>query len=251
MSSLIYINTVFHWQLPSLAHPTCGNFALYSNKHGLLSIGGEIHNPSNGSSKVTKQISNLLFTDNNCNSDTDWKWNDDIVQLTQATYQPSCVMITDDKFAVIGGRTGTARKSAEIYNIEMNACSTLKCINTARYGAGVYFDECCNRIYLGGGCQFGMALNSIEYYDVCKSIKWDMSLPKTNMGHDYYPIIWSDLNNSLLYIASVYSNGMESIDIRVHNKSWSIVYGKNEKLLEQLFETNFVIGNIQTCRLLR
>eukprot|EP01084_Bolivina_argentea_P181999 314283_1 len=239
---------IYYWQLPSLPHPTCGNYVLYSNKYGLLSIGGEIHNPINGSSKVSKNISNLLFCDNcNYNNDINWKWNNNkIIQLNEAVYQPSCVMISNDKFAVIGGRYGTARKSVEIYNMKTNKYSLLKDINFARYGCGIYFDECYNRIYLGGGCEFGLALNSIEYYDLYKSIKWNISLPNTNMVHDYYPIIWSDLNNSLLYIASVNSNSIESIDIRMNNKSWIVMYGGKHKIenkiqLQDLFKTQFVL----------
>ena len=128
----------------------------------------------------------------------------------------------------------------------------LKDVNTPRYGAGIFYDCHRNRIYLGGGCQFSLALRSIECYDLHKNSKWNQSLAYTNMKHDYYPIIWNDLNRNLLYIASVCSNSIESIDIRTNSKQWNVVYGPKEKhdSLEALFETEFDSRNIQTSRLL-
>ncbi len=66
-------------------------------------------------------------------------------------------------------------------------------------------------------------------------------------------IIWTDLNHSLLYIASVNSNSIESIDIRVNNlKHWTVVYGDSkQRKLQDLFGTAFVDYSIQTCRLLK
>ena len=79
--------TAYCLQLPSLPSPTCGNFALFSNKYGLISIGGEVHDPQNGTSALCDTISNLSFDE--YTNTKDWQWNtQQFMKLNQAKYQP-------------------------------------------------------------------------------------------------------------------------------------------------------------------
>ena len=114
-------------------------------------------------------------------------------------------------------------------------------MNYARYSCGIVYDKLLNLVYVGGGHN---AENKVEYYDINKN-KW-INIPNTEMSHSSRPVLWTD--NKLLYIASIYSDSMEYIDLRINNKGWNVIYGQNYNTLwHNVFGTRFARN--KNCRL--
>ena len=206
----------YQWNFAELEFGSAGNYALYSDKHGLLSIGGARRN---------------------CNFKLDFgkfvqehkpKW-DQMPGMLKNRGRVSCCLINTisknndyntEKLIVVNGADndngGDYLNTMEIYDFNDEEWRELKQSNFCRECAGICYDENLNCIYVGGGvCDFTSkyAQNKLEYYD-CYKLDW-FELNDLKMDHSYYPIMWKNIkNNKLLYIASCSSNTLELYDLR-------------------------------------
>ncbi len=61
------------------------------------------------------------------------------------------------------------------------------------------------------------------------------------MFHGHYPVMWLDNTSNLLFVASVYQNGIEYLDLRCDNRTWNVV---------KMFNSNQTLHNLFGCRML-
>ena len=94
--------------------------------------------------------------------------------------------------------------------------------------AGICYDNYTQSVYVGGGGKISerskdySALSRVQSYDLNVG-KWKV-LPLTVMEHRNYPIMWVDeSNHNLLFIGSVFQNGLEYIDLRDDERRWKCV----------------------------
>eukprot|EP01084_Bolivina_argentea_P296256 510205_1 len=189
---------------------------IYSNTHGIVSIGGFLGDDNN----VINSVYYLELINN------DWKWNT-LPNLKRSRCGAACTIINrnsnNEKYFIVGG-FGQIFNTNDDYthfmdSVEMYECKTNKWIslNNVKYKRcqhGIYMDEINNIIYLGGGNN-EYDVRVTEYFDIVKN-KWYEILPKTESHNK--PIIWK--NENLLYIASAHSN-IQYIDLRMNNKKWN------------------------------
>ena len=139
----------------------------------------------------------------------------------------------DNNLIVVGGNTSRSYVTGSncfLYNFTSNKWTfNLSFCCYARFCAGIGYDKYENKVYLGGGYHWDGYKNSyvdiMEYYDIKKD-EWNY-LPQTNISHGYYPIIWKNTNNGLLYIASINNKIkklfiIESLDPRSNDLKWNI-----------------------------
>ena len=91
-----YNFNIFHWRLPSFSSSITGSqpYALYSNKHGLITVG------NNGNKSFNILPFDNKYIDEN-NNQYEWKW--DGMQMNKSRHNPSAVMISDDLLFCCGG----------------------------------------------------------------------------------------------------------------------------------------------------
>eukprot|EP00485_Elphidium_margaritaceum_P019149 CAMPEP_0202729772 /NCGR_PEP_ID=MMETSP1385-20130828/186304_1 /ASSEMBLY_ACC=CAM_ASM_000861 /TAXON_ID=933848 /ORGANISM="Elphidium margaritaceum" /LENGTH=704 /DNA_ID=CAMNT_0049396043 /DNA_START=44 /DNA_END=2155 /DNA_ORIENTATION=+ len=235
----------YNWKLPSLPVRCYGNQLVFNSKHGLLSIGGNTSNACHllrfddqamttyDQQQQQQQRGESLPESRhgpsaNCNS-YEWQWQS-LPCMTNKRAFSACLSFGShrSKLAVIGGVSdGCALDTVEIFDLNAMQWSQDVCgaarLNFARYESGCFYDTLNEYLVVGGGCGSTdtRTLNSCEYFDAHKQ-KW-LLLPFTNFDHYNYPIIWSQTchrDQHRLYIASLYANGIECIDIRANDKKW-------------------------------
>ena len=212
--------------LPDLPQATWGNNNVYSNKYGLFSVGGQ---PSG----------NGVFNLKNA-SDGKMEWNKLKNKMKNQHYYPSVCMINDEKLFVAAGDNNSnvsmdaIDSKVEICNLENGEWSQLADCRIKRSIAGIFYDSIQDTVYLGGG-NGNLYYSSVECYDINKNV-WSL-LPNCNLKHEWSPAIWKDGN--ILYIASIEANGMEYIDLRESNATWTVKYGSNEPKFETAFNAKF------------
>ena len=210
--------------LPDLPKAGWGNNTVYSNQYGLFSVGG----------KLGKHVFNLQTQ-----SDGKMKWEQLKNEMKNEHYYPSVCMINDEKlFVAAGDNNANVDKAAidskiEICDLSTDEWSQLADCTIKRCIAGIFYDSMQDAVYLGGGD--GNNESSVECYDINKNV-WSL-LPNCHFKHEWNPAIWKDDN--ILYIASVEANGMEFIDLREHNTSWTVKYNEKANKLETVFNTKY------------
>ena len=226
----------------------CEHDLVYSDYYKcLISIGGTERGQYKNSVYKLPFGDEESFDPDNINNPWRW-WN--MPNMNTIRSFPSCVIIKDndgrDKIFVFGGYKTNFKSSAEIYNFETNNWRTMKNAAIARYRVGIHFDESNNCVYIGGGQGEEGVCRKIERFD-CNKNEWYGNYPDTLMKHDRYPMIWR--KHELLYIASVYTNCMEVLDLR-ERRDWIKVYDDNRLKLETVFGTEFDPKRTYQCRLL-
>ena len=228
--------------LPELEQATWGNSTVYSDKYGLLSVGGQ---------PTGKSVWNLKF-DNKEDND-DWKWNKMKGEMLNEHYYPSTVLINDGYCEKLFVAAGHKSKSAvakamdtkvELYDMDQGYWTVLADCKVKRSICGIFYDKIKQIVYIGGS-RSGLGTRpskTVENYDIHKNV-WHI-LPETNFLHEWFPLIWKN-PNGILYIASIYSNGLEYIDLRDKYNSWTVecgqAKGKFKPVLRPLLETRFGI----------
>eukprot|EP00484_Ammonia_sp_Unknown_P000930 CAMPEP_0197021730 /NCGR_PEP_ID=MMETSP1384-20130603/2674_1 /TAXON_ID=29189 /ORGANISM="Ammonia sp." /LENGTH=832 /DNA_ID=CAMNT_0042449633 /DNA_START=85 /DNA_END=2583 /DNA_ORIENTATION=+ len=240
----------FNWDLPRFPQQTDCNDVTYSQNYGLLSCGGwEFRYDSNKFYRLSfdseqyfnQNVENLKGDDVNYEP---WQWQIMPNMLYKRSWPTILMMDKASKLLAIGGKGPL--NTVEMFDFNESKWTMLGNINHARYNAGIFHDKhFSNRVYLGGGQD---ALNKVEVYDMHKD-EWYADLPDTKRHHGSRPVLWIGDNGNLLYIASVYSDSMEYIDLRISNqKYWNLVYGSNyHQLWHDVFETRFAKN--RDCRL--
>ena len=248
-----------------------GNSLVFHENIGLISVGGGFQK-----TPYSKNVHRLPWkevTDNDDDNNQEWKW-ETLPSLLFARGEASTQYIGNNKFMVIAGATtvidnenrnggrygynnGTLKgyitqcvKSVELYDMEKKTSSLASSVNHPRFCAGSCYDENQKRIYLGGGISNGNYGNSVECYDTEKD-KWYVSIPRTSKHHTHFPILWTQNNGDLLFIASLESKVVEFIDLRVYGAKWNIMLnddGNNDSLLS-VFRTGY--GSSRRYRLLK
>eukprot|EP01084_Bolivina_argentea_P217368 369074_1 len=199
----------FNWRLPQLPIKTGGNAVTFSDKHGLISVGGYKSNQCH----VLPFDSDAYFEQN-----YDWIWNE-VSPMHEIRWFPSCCMMEDKLIAMAGSSADHEPLSTmECFDFDRNEWQYLSSCNNARkYGGLCNIDG--DKLYIGGG---DYATQSVEWYDV-HSDRW-FNLPNTQIPHKYYPNLWKHKHDpSLLYISCSYSNSVECIDLRTHETSWNVI----------------------------
>eukprot|EP01084_Bolivina_argentea_P262119 443191_1 len=200
---------IYFFKLPSLLTRVRGTYAVYSKIYGLIQIGG-----------YNQNCFNVLSFNDSIDKD-EWKWQH-INTMDRSRSFLSATMLDNDKLICCGGYDNYNYLSyTDMYDFKTNEWTQLANINKNRCRAGICVDRIYrNRVYLGGGAHTGFhdgALKDCEYYEINKNI-W-IELPLTNKWHGSNPIVWIDGKN-ILYIASTWSNCIESIDLR--ESEWRI-----------------------------
>ena len=231
-------------ELPDLLHGTYQNATVYSNKHGLFSVGGKPSSKELEASNFKTTAGNEVFNlQKRSNGKMEWK---QMKKMKNEHYYPSACMINDEKLFVaagFGSAGGVKRDTKiEMCDVETGEWTQLTDCKLEKSGAGIFYDSIQDTVYLGGS-----NYTSVECYDLNKN-KWSL-LPECNLVHTCNPAIWKDDN--VLYIASIAANGMEFIDLRESNASWTVKYGNrgNKKRLQTILDATFN-GNIQESWLL-
>ena len=201
------------------------NFALYSRKYGLISVGGE----------GTKQIIGLSMNNlDEMNEDEikHWSWKE-ITKMDRDRDSMGCCMITEDKLFIYGGRMETATKDTSIYNFENEEWSKLKTAKYALAKFGFYFDGDTKRVYTAGGSDYFHATAKLcEYYDIYKN-NW-YRLPNISERAENVAL-WK--NGDMLYCSLQdrieYYDLREVVNITSYNSGWK-VYKYYKDLLEKV-----------------
>ena len=214
---------------------------MYSNVYGLLSIGGIVDG------LYLSGFYNLSFDNVSIeNDENEWKWNS-LPCMNFHRYLPSSTMIDYNKCIVIGGYNVDHQflGCVEMFDFDTKQWKLLNNISYERNQCGIYHDKFNqNKLFIGGGrCDLFGIRKEIEWLDL-HSNRWLHDIPNTNNTHNAYPQIWKDeLNPNILCIASIYPNCcMEYIDLRVHNKSWNVLYGNNNDKIDMSLADKFGIS---------
>eukprot|EP01083_Nonionella_stella_P310882 1106403_1 len=229
-----------HYRLPDLPIATWGNATIYSHTHGLLSVCGQ---------STGKDVYSLNISD----GENEIKWIKLTDQMLHPHYYPSVCVISDgstEKLFVAAGHQSKnviAKKmdrKIELYDFNNDTWTQLADCIIRRSICGLFYDYIQQIVYLGGSQLSGInnrGSKTVEYYDIRKNV-WRL-LPATNFNHEWNPLIWKEQNSSLLYIASITSNGMEYIDLRAKPTSWIVecghADGKFKPILKPKLETRF------------
>ena len=210
--------------MPSFTHRSRGEYLTYSQKHGLISIGGQSDNIPFALLKFNHK--------NNSKSLANWNWKHININLENARFWLSATMISDDKLIICGGY-GCEYKT-DIYDFNQKTKINVAKMNYKRKSSGIYFDKNNNVYIVGGNAQRYSSINStFESYDITKNA-W-ITLSSTNKNHILWPALWSNEPN-ILYIASTYRTmTVEKFDIR-ENK-WHIDKINNTETFDELFQT--------------
>lgn len=146
-------------------------------------------------------------------------------------------MIDYNKLIVIGGYNSDQEflSCVEIFDFDEKRWKLLNNIRYERNQCGIYHDNNNGKLYIGGGrADLFRIRKEIECLDL-ETNKWFHDIPNTNYYHNIYPQIWKDeLDQNILCIASIHENCMEYIDLRIHNKSWNVLYSNNDKIEKSL-----------------
>ena len=214
----------FNWRLPSLPKKTGGNGACFDDSYGLISCGGY-----KSSSCYLLDFVGEDYMSQNYN----WCWKE-LPKMNEIRWFPSCTFTQNnngDKILVSMCGSSADHEplsSMEYYDFNRQEWKYLSSCNKPRKYGGLYSDfSNNNKLFLGGGDH---ANQSIEYYDFHHN-QW-YNLPSTQTKHRYYPNLWMNDNENILYISCSYSNSIESLDLRSNENSWNLVCGA------QLFKTN-------------
>ena len=214
-----------YWKLPDYPKALFGIFSVFSAENGLFGIGGS-------DDAVVNTVYNLSFDHENIQkTNQEWRW-EEIARMSDCRCYASCAMIKTkehrQKLIVVAGATGEefngCKKicslkigSTHIEDQNVNeSWEKLKDCNTARYYAGIGYDEYLQRLYIGGGVD--EAVQKVEYYDIEKNL-W-IDLPDTQNNYTRYPSV-SVADHNRLQVA--YNNYMECIDLRENKKTWTVV----------------------------
>ena len=233
-------------------YPIRGNDIVFSNKYGLISVGGDQPNAIYNLSFQSINYDELFNNDNNYQLYGAWQWNR-VGNLRKGRRWTSSVLINhngnDEKLFVVGGYDSNnhnrMRGSFEIINFvttdsidhEYSHCHN---INVPRAEAGICYDKHSENIYIGGGTNpyygdfeyWRDAECSMECYNLTK-MKSYSKYPDTKYKHKCYPLLWKDEAANILNIASIKNEYIEWIDLRLHNKTWN----KKDRKLNEIFKT--------------
>eukprot|EP01084_Bolivina_argentea_P151824 264958_1 len=237
----------FNWRLPSLPNIS-HNSLIYHSRHGLISIGGEKRNKC------------WILNVNEDNTHKQWNSDTNIIQNMinrQCCLETTCILSNDElKLFVIGGmdiHVLSSQKSVSMFDFENNNWRILANMNYCKAQSGAFYDSIGKRIYSGGG--YGStgptivsAVNRMEFYDINKN-RW-YKLCDTVYTHAYNPLLWMD-NDNILYIASIGTDFVEFIDLRMNMKmcKWNT---RNDLVLSDIFDCKAKItGQFNQRRILK
>ena len=218
------LNT-YHWILPPLLVQCMGASVLYSNKYGLIEIGG-----------YSKQCFSLLPF-NNKSLALNWE---NIDKWSKPRGYIASSFINEDLIICCGGFKNGYVDCADIYNLKQKKWIKISDMKQARCRSGIYVDKINKqRVFIGGG-KIRVPMKKFECYDINKNI-WTL-LSDTIGYHCADPLIWMD-NPNIINIISSFCKIWEQMDLR-ENK-WKIKTG--------FFDNPFgkaVKSNSFGCRLL-
>eukprot|EP01083_Nonionella_stella_P145352 455276_1 len=194
------------WELPSYPRSIECHNVVYSEKHGLLSVGGF--------SQTQERLFYRLRLD-----DEQWE---SMPSTTDKRTWTSCVCVDDDRLMAVGGYDVNvgAINTVELFDFSENEWKSgyIKSVRHKRYRNGICFDKEDERIYISGG---KYAERSTEWYDFTKN-KWFDDIPSFPCKMDHYPVLWKEQKH-ILYVASHSVNCMLWMDLRDRAK-WNVVY---------------------------
>eukprot|EP01084_Bolivina_argentea_P174319 301968_1 len=223
-----YTMSSFNLDLPKYPKPINASKLLYSNKYGLLSIGGAY-----GTSFGLKYVYKLdLNDDNKINNISKWKW-EILFEMKYGRIAPSAVMISENKLVImIGYGSPSYTNTVEMYDLENKQLIQLSNTNKKRSDATALYDNKRNKIYLGGGDTTDASM-IIEQYDIYKNI-WSMNdIPKLKTRYFTRPFLWME-NNNILAIGCKQS--VDFIDLRLNNKKWKqIVFNVKDSFVQSVY----------------
>ena len=196
--------------LPELPLATNAIELLYTEKYGLLAIGGA-HGNSEGITTVyqlllDKDIDNL-------------KW-ELLYDLNEPRIAPSAIMLTKNKMMVMMGygRSGYIA-TAETYDFETKEKMNLASACKERSDSSVCLDEIRGKIYLGGGDTSATSM-IVEEYDIHKN-KWNIdNIPRLSRNYGTRPLLWME-NENILAVGC--RSWMDIIDLRMDNIKWNSI----------------------------
>ena len=217
----------FYWKLPSFSASVQCPYAVYSAKHGLITI-GNFAESANG-------FNILKFEEYTKENENEWKWKES--KLDTQRPQPSAAMIDDDRIITCGG--WHQYQHCDLYDFNTKKWKKLPSTNEKRHNSGIYVDQFVNkRVYVGGGAMG--KYKECEYYDISKN-QW-YSLPDTNMEYKFHPILWME-NSNIINIASSYSKSFEMMDLR--QRKWDVyVKSDGSKTFEDVFGASISANSI-------
>ena len=206
---------------------------IYSDKHGLLLLGGfGLSNNIN----VKKQTMNDVIQLKSINDKT---WNK-LPNMNHKRCIHSSVIVNDDKLFVFGGKNDKFLNTCEYFDFNNNKWNNIKSMNHSHGGCGTFYDNNNKNIYIIGGANDDDTKNNIENsffkYDIHKN-DW-YPLPSTNYKHICYPHLTSykhkfnmyNDNNILIVFGGEncfesFNKGkhyIEWIDIRESTNKWNV-----------------------------
>ena len=218
--------TAYFSQLPAFEVVGTGSELIYTEKYGLIAIGG-----------MKNHVFYSLRVSATNDIDDEWGWKHiGSGKMNRKRGLFSTSMITDTKLICCGGfainENAGYHNQCDIYNFETNEWTEIADLNKKRCRHAMHIDKINNKIYIGGGKKdsYRDAIKEFECYDIIKN-KWYI-LNKLNHGHPRVCALWSE-NVNVLYIGSNYSNIVERMDLR-ENKwtksdkytSFSSIFGK-------------------------
>eukprot|EP01084_Bolivina_argentea_P159891 278489_1 len=223
---------IYGWKLPLFTTCACGQYLLYSNKYGLISV-GDGYDDRTGTNDLTILNFNEISDDLKSFKwkDTKWKW----TEGEHGRPNLSAAFINDDKMICVGGG-GIYVKFVDIYDFKTNKMTKLSEMNEQRGCCGICVDEFIgNKVYVAGGYR---SESTFEYYDINKD-KW-VKLADTVGQHDRWPLIWNEQPNIIIIAGASDRKGFESIDIRENKWNDYVLY--DNKNVDDLFGTDVTFG---------
>eukprot|EP01084_Bolivina_argentea_P109940 196389_1 len=196
---------------------------IYSNYYGLFNI-------YDGTKEIYRLPFGNIYNDNNDVNYCKWNWMK-MKNMNYYHYKGSTAFINDidgiynEKLFICGGHNKFGNK-CELLDIRLNEWKILPNILYKVSQAGIKYDYCSSRIYIGGGSrEYSGQPNSSKtcsFYDIVQD-KW-FKLPSTNYEHSNYPLVY--INDSAPNLLCIAGNDQHDIgqcefyDLRDNYKKW-------------------------------
>ena len=196
--------------------------SLYSNKHGLIVIGGE------NKDGVLNSMEQLNMTEK--------KWTY-LTSMNYARFNHSSVLFdsnnNDELILTIGCGHDKLSKTCEVYSFNNNKWTSIQNMSESRENSGICYWKQLNKIIVVGGWN---SPTTVESYDLYKN-KW-YNLPELNDEHTQSPHVWIQKpcihsSNGLICVAGnieELSNDIGCIEIfdpRDNISKWKIISNIN------------------------